>query len=630
MRRLFTFLGIPTLGTSRAGRPSAASAAGVSPAEIEAESLRAAFRHYGFLSPICILAAVYQYAKVEAVPVGSYTLEWIVVCVTYHLIRSGCSLAFLRARAPTCSQLARWENVVWVLQFFDGLLILSFALWVWPLYAFDEQLILLMTILMTVSGTSFVLAGRWRIIAFFAPMAYLGFAWAAAWRVNHVYAEPVAITVLMFLGLYLFGARTQHRANVRGLALARELQSKNEQLQELASARSRLLATVSHDLRQPSHAIGLLCERALFERSPPALEQALRDLNELSHSLSASLTTLMDLTRLDAGLVQARPQPVALGKVLQRLDTEFSASARKKGLTLDMPLTDRWIHTDPVLLHGVVANLLSNAIKYTREGGVRLEISCSAQALTLSVCDTGRGIAPDKLEAIFKEFVRLDGADPGTEGLGLGLSIVRRYAALLDHPLQVQSQPGQGSCFSIQLPLVPHRDVPLVWPKPTTGGAGDARLSGLRVLVVDNVDLVLSSMVGTLQAWGCQVIAARSLSQARAQAGEHALDLVVTDFHLGDGEPDGLALIRALRQMQPRSDGAVLPALLMTGDVSASLEVQASRDEVGMLHKPVRPAVLQSALLNLLHHESINALLDAQGQEQAGRSMCRPSLGDPS
>jgi len=260
-----------------------------------------------------------------------------------------------------------------------------------------------------------------------------------------------------------------------------------------------------------------------------------------------------------------------------------------------------WAKTDPVLLHGVLSNLVSNAIKYTRSGTVDVSVSVLDENVTIAVTDTGMGIKPEKLSLIFKEFVRLEGAESGTEGLGLGLSIVKRYAEVLEHQIFVSSQYQLGSCFSVRLPAILAKASPAeVQALSQSITLSDVRLQGLSVLVVDNVDLVLSSMVRTLRGWGCEVYAARSLSEAAKVTKGKNLDVLISDFHLGDEEPDGLMLIEHLRSLQARP-AELLPGLLMTGDVSAKLEAEAGRSQVGILHKPVRPAVLQHRMLGLLH-----------------------------
>ena len=358
-----------------------------------------------------------------------------------------------------------------------------------------------------------------------------------------------------------------------------------------------MLATVSHDLRQPAHAIGLLTERALSEPASAAFKDTLSDLNGLSQSLSASLATLMDLTRLDAGLVNARIVPMPLGPLLDGLRVEYGPSARHRGLALSISSSRAWVLSDPVLLHAVLGNLLSNALKYTRQGHVKLILEEGEQDIAVVVEDSGIGIHPEQLEVIFREFVRLDGSLPGTEGLGLGLSIVRRYAALLSHHVQVRSELGQGSRFVVTLArATPEQHAPVA--KPVAPLQADQRLQGLRVLVVDNVPLLLKSITLTLSSWGCKVSTAECMAQAVERRSEQAIDMVISDFHLGDREPDGLSVIEKLRSLQV--SGQPLLAILMTGDVAPELEARASEAAVRVLHKPVRPAVLRQCMLQAL------------------------------
>lgn len=197
---------------------------------------------------------------------------------------------------------------------------------------------------------------------------------------------------------------------------------------------------------------------------------------------------------------------------------------------------------------------------------------------------------------IFKEFVRLDFSEAGSEGLGLGLSIVKRYGVLLEHPVSVTSEPDRGSCFTAVLPMAPAERREIKLAANSTFAREDKRLEGVKVLVIDNVDLLLTSISRTLSGWGCVVSAARNLSEALVCAQAQRFDLVISDFHLGDREPDGLQLIAQLRALRP--DG--LAAVLMTGDVSAQLEEQAQQQSLRVLHKPVRPVVLQECLLALL------------------------------
>ena len=581
------------------------------PPSIKAEYLRLLYRNLAASTPISLAMVIYigWEADPETFP---KVRSWMLAYCIYLCLRWLASVLFPREDEPEPRALRWWSALAVLLQATGGMLMGVLAVFILPSLDLYVQTVSVMVVMILVGATAFSLSGRWVDTLVFAPPIYLSFSWAI-YHQDHPYATGVSVLTLALLALHLVYARNHHKSIRQGFEvarrssnLARELQFKNIEFQEVASARSRLLATVSHDLRQPAHAIGLLSERALADNSFASVKETLRDLNELSLSLSASLTTLMDLTRLDAGLVQPRLGPVPLAKVLVQLEAEFGASAQSKGLELQVDSSIHWVWTDPVLLHDVLSNLVSNAIKYTRQGGVQLKVNERAGVVSVEVSDTGVGIHSDKLELIFKEFVRLDASDAGTEGLGLGLSIVRRYASLLSHQLRVQSRLGEGSSFSISMQRVDPQPLavePALAPTPVDGDG----LRGLKVLVIDNVELLLVSMGKTLNAWDCQVSSARNLAEALDCARQEWPDVLVTDFHLGDREPDGLELVKALREQALRLGHPHLPALLMTGDVSAQLETQAREAGVQVLHKPVRPKVLRESVLRLISQAAVKA-----------------------
>lgn len=567
-----------------------------------AEYLRVIFRDYVFNSPLVVLISLYFYGAGIGLPVGLVLQVWMVGWVSYLSLRFLLGVHYLRSPARSEVSLCRWNLLSIFIQALDSLFVTALVLLVYPGLQPEAQATVLAAVLVLAGSTAFSLSGRWAAIAVYAPPIYLSLAWAT-WQQSHAYAEGLTLFVLAMFALYMVYADNQRRSVRKGFQLAKlnaeladQLQVKNAELQEVAQGRSRLLATVSHDLRQPAHAIGLLAERILFETSSGPSRQNLNDLNQLSQSLSASLTTLMDLTRLDAGLVEPRVMAVPLEQVMGRIKAEFESLARGKGLQLWVNASAFWVRSDQVLLHGMLANLVPNAIKYTNQGQVQITSELADDQICIAVKDSGMGIHEDKLETIFKEFVRLDAFDSGSEGLGLGLSIVKRYSLLLGHRLSVQSKPGQGSCFCIYLPRAQALMASTQGEDPAH--YDESRLAGLRILVVDNVDLLLSSMVNTLSAWGCQVLAARNLVEALVVSRDQTIDVLISDHHLGDLEPNGLQLIEAMRARYRD----YLRAMLMTGDVSAQFESRAQEYSVDVLHKPVRPAVLRKGLLGLLEH----------------------------
>ncbi len=568
---------------------------------------RAIYLDYIFNSAVGLFISLAIYLSWPGQP-WLFLQAFMVVWTVYLTARLGLGVIYARrtsqpADAMPAQAMLRWARLPILFQAIDGVMLSLLCLFIYPRLDEVTQMALMASILVMVGSTAFSLAGHWLAMAVYAPPIYVSLAWVS-WQQEHAYAQVFALFTLAMFGLYVFYASNQRRTMNKGFELARlngelasQLQAKNAELQELATGRGRLLATVSHDLRQPAHAIGLMTEQALNDPVCEPVKDTLRDLHGLSQSLSASLATLMDLTRLDAGLVQARIAPTPLEPLLDRLRAEYGPSARHKGLTLTVASSSAWVQSDPVLLHALMGNLLANALKYTRQGQVQVTVEEAGPDIGLVVQDTGIGIPADQLERIFREFVRLDGSLPGTEGLGLGLSIVRRYAGLLFHQVEVQSQLQQGSRFGVRMQRAP---APARLPAQAGAAAvQDARLQGLRVLVVDNVDLLLKSMERTLSAWGCAVSTAECLTQARARQLERPLDLVISDFHLGDREPDGLAVIEGLRAAHTL--GRALPAILLTGDVAPELEAAAERAGVVVLHKPVRPSALQRCMLEQLN-----------------------------
>jgi signal transduction histidine kinase/ActR/RegA family two-component response regulator len=581
-----------------------------------AEQLSVNFGNYVFNSAVALFIVLYLYGSAASLPAGWLVHAWTAAMCVYLILRMVSGLLYPHRRKPEESTLKRWETLMLINQGFYGFMMVVLALFLYPGLDPFAQSVVLIGSLVLLGSTAFSLSGHIKAMALSGPPAYLAFAWSA-WHQDSPYAAGLSGLILALLGLYVIYALKHRRSLERGYAaavqigqLAQELQAKNAQLQELAAGRGRLLATVSHDLRQPAHAMGLLTERALLEPANEAFKATLRDLNDLSQSLSASLATLMDLTRLDAGLVQARPVAMPLGPLLKRLSLEYAPIAHNKGLHLDMAVSSAWVHSDPVLLQAMLGNLLANALKYTGQGRVEVVVTTPGQTVQIAISDTGIGIQGEQLDLIFREFVRLDGSAPGSEGMGLGLAIVRRYAALLGHRMEVKSQAGLGSCFTVVMPAsAPDARAAA---QATFAESEDQRLQGLKVLVVDNVELLLNSMERTLRSWGCEVGTALSMRQALDWPGPGWPDLIISDFHLGDREPDGLMLIDALRRH--RTDSLTIPAILMTGDVAPELEASARLAQVQVLHKPVRPAVLQRAVLDLIERSGLRAEPPAPGQ----------------
>lgn len=352
-------------------------------------------------------------------------------------------------------------------------------------------------------------------------------------------------------------------------------------------AKTRFLAAVSHDLAQPLNAAHLFVHALSPELKEPAHREALSNIDGALGSAEALLAGLLDISRLDAGGMNASPQPFRLEELLQPLAAEFRVLAAQKGLDLDLVPSKAWVHSDPQLLRRVLQNFLANAVRYTREGRVLVGCRRRGSALAIEVWDTGPGIAEADQALIFEEFRRLD---RGGQGLGLGLAIAERVARLLGHPLSLRSWPGKGTVFAIEVPLA---EPMAAVPAPEPPAPVEAPRS--RVLVVDNDADVLRGMQALLGGWGCEVLAARDGREAQARlAGQPPPDLLLLDFHL-DGDRTGLQLRGALGPAY-----AGIPCVIITADHSTAVRDAVTAAGCLLLHKPLKPLALKSAMSRLL------------------------------
>lgn len=374
-------------------------------------------------------------------------------------------------------------------------------------------------------------------------------------------------------------------------SLERKVEERTRALSEANRAKSRLLAAASHDLRQPLHALNLLVAQQRIEPDPRERDRLAARVEGAVASINTLFDGLLDVSKLDAGVVRPEPAAVPVQRILDQMDITYSGAARAKGLELRIRPHDAWVCSDPVLLERILGNLVGNAVRYTRHGGVLVGCRRTDSALRIMVCDTGIGIAADKLPDIFQEFYQVapEGSGRG-EGLGLGLSIVTRLCALMAHPILVRSVPGRGSCFSVTVPLAQRGQTPA---SPPPEPAFDA-LHGRRVLVIDNDDQVLDSTARLLAGWGCRVRALKAAPDI-PDVDSAAPDLLLVDFQLDDGD-DGLAVVDRLRVALRRP----IPALIMTGDVSAVTRQRIADSGLPMLEKPVSGLQLRTVMTRLL------------------------------
>jgi len=378
-----------------------------------------------------------------------------------------------------------------------------------------------------------------------------------------------------------------------------ELAQKKEEAERANQAKSSFLAAASHDLRQPMHAIALYVESMKPQVAGREAASTLSKIEVAVAALESLFCGILDISKLDAGVVAPEISSLSVNKLLDGLHEDFYQEADARGLRLRFRHCDGLVASDPVLLRRILRNLVSNALRYTEHGGVLVSARRRQGMLRLQVWDTGQGIRPGDMEHIFREYFQV--ANPQRDrahGLGLGLAIVDRLAHLLEHPLQVCSRPGMGTVFSL--------DVPLGQLEPARGeSAGSsledlAQLHGL-VAIVDDDAMVLDSLKTLLEGWGLSVIQA-SDAQLLLNRLERAPDLLITDYRLG--AEDGLELTQRLCDAYPE---AMFPTIIMTGDVSEAGVRTLSGAGHQILHKPVRPAKLRALITQLLRSNTENS-----------------------
>jgi signal transduction histidine kinase/ActR/RegA family two-component response regulator len=378
------------------------------------------------------------------------------------------------------------------------------------------------------------------------------------------------------------------------------LEEKSRLLEMADRYKSHFLASASHDLRQPLHALNLFVAQLPTEKKPAERKRLVSRIEAAVASMNELFEALLDMTKLEAGVLHANPVDLPVQRLLDHIETTFTALAGKKGLSLRVVPCSAWVRSDPILLERILFNLVGNAVRYTARGGVVVGCRRRATQLRIDVCDTGAGIPEDQRQSIFSEFYQL--ATPAldrTAGLGLGLAIVDRLGRLLGHPVQLQSNPGRGSRFSVSVPLAAElRDTV---PLPTALCATDLA-RGKRVMVIDDDVLVLDGMRGILQSWGCRVQTATSGAAALASVvdGGTQPDLIISDLRLADGE-SGIEVIERLREAL----GAPVPAFVISGDTAPERLREASAGGYHLLQKPVSPLTLRTTLNRLLKsHEA--------------------------
>jgi signal transduction histidine kinase len=567
---------------------------------VRAEQVRLLYAASGMPMAVTLLAA----AALATMIVTTHALTipvavaWWLYMAAHTTVRLMVRRAYFKARPPASD----WRR--WARWFVIGAVVggIGWGVGSWILLVpghLDLQMVFVAVLFAIAYGT----ATAWgsylpAFFAFFWPTFLPVVAWFALRG-----GELRWIIVVMFL-LWIPTVASLARRYSGTLVDALELRFRNDALvadlreqkaiaEQASLAKSRFLASASHDLRQPVHALGMFVGALRGLKLPLRARTLIDHVDASVGAMDGLFMSLLDISRLDAGVVEATPEPIALQPLIARICRDLAGEAAGKGLALRAVPTRLAAVSDPVHLERIARNLIANAVRYTARGGVLVGVRRDGpHGVRLEVWDTGPGIAEAHREAVFEEFYQLANPDRDrTKGLGLGLPIVRRLSMILGHRLSLESRPGRGTVFRVALPRA---EAPPLPARPARQAADGEQRPGV-VLVVDDEAAIRIGMAELLSGWGHTVMAAADAEEALglARAAGQAPDLIVSDYRLR-GE-DGIAVIRRLNAAFGDT-----PAILLTGDTAPERLREAEASGYPLLHKPVAHGRLRAAVTNLL------------------------------
>jgi signal transduction histidine kinase/FixJ family two-component response regulator len=427
------------------------------------------------------------------------------------------------------------------------------------------------------------------ILIFIAFTLALTFAMLShLWWINDLtYTALLAPSVLYLISL-LWQARNSAAEVRASIALAFD----NEVLVERANAarleaeqanlvKAKFLATASHDLRQPIHAQGLFLEILGGTELSVYQNKILTSARSASLASSEMLNSLLEFSRIEAGVLKPHIKPFDLQIMLNKIENDLAPQADAKNMLYRSRETTALVNSDPSLIEIILRNLVSNAIFHTDSGGVLIGCRRRGNKVVVEVWDTGVGIDPSQQQNIFREFHQLGNSERDRrKGLGLGLAVAQGLATVLGHELSLSSRPGKGSVFRLILPL--NKKV-LAQGEPVRIYPAQS-LNAVHVLAIDDDEAVRQGMADLLGSWGCTVDTADSITQALELAQQHPPAIVISDYRLR-AQRTGAQAVAVLRALL----GQNLPALLISGDTAPERLREAVASGVPLLHKPVNP-----------------------------------------
>jgi two-component system, sensor histidine kinase len=551
---------------------------------------------------VVLLAILRRLGSVDA-GIGSAWSVFIVICA---LSQIALGRAYWRSRSLS-DQWRKWALWFTVISFAEGMA------WGWAPIGlptgdrFEVQLIVVVVTAAVAEGA--IVAFGSYLPAFYALFfpATLPYALVSAISPNPI-ERLTSLLMLVFIAAFaalgyatnrsfkqIVGLRIRTQAMALDLQKQKDIAEREREIAEEANrAKSSFLAAASHDLRQPIHALSMFVGALRGVAMAPEGRRIIQQIEASTAAMDGLFSALLDISKLDAGVVAVERRAVPIGSVLERLCQDHREEAKAKGVSLVWKRCSVIVWTDPVLIERVLRNLVSNAVRYTDRGRIVIGARRRGATVAVQVIDTGRGIPLDEQKRVFQEYYQLGNPHrDSTKGLGLGLAIVRRLTSLLDCGLTLHSELGRGSRFEVTIPLAESQS-PVVEPAQAMASAAAAK--GL-VVVIDDEAAIRDATLSLLTEWGYDVVACGGGDEAilRLSSCPAPPALILCDYRLREGE-NGLVVIKRIRAEYSEA----IPAILITGDTAPDRLMEAKASGLLLMHKPVSNGKLRAAIGNLI------------------------------
>jgi len=537
-------------------------------------------------------------------------LLWLGAMLTVSLGRFAMVQVFV-AREPGDEEIEWWDRAYLIALFVNGVIWGAAGFLLYPPDNTIYQVVLAFVIGgMSASATASLAARQAAIVLAVCPaMLIASVRFLFDGTEGHI---EMGVILLLYLAVLMNIGRAMHRQIIDSLSLRFENQALVESLENSVSelevargiaeqsnrAKTRFLASASHDLRQPVHAMTLFVS-ALMRRlvEDQNSQDLIAKINRSLDSVRGLLDSLLDISKLDAGIVHVREERIELRVLLDQVVNEFAGLAEEKSLYLRAARPTAFVESDLVLLGQIVRNLTANAIRYTKSGGVLIAVRKSGDTARVEIWDTGVGIRTEDQEEIFQEFFQLRNVSTDQQGgLGLGLSIVKRTCDLLNCKMELMSELGKGSRFVVTLPLAADQEqhasqLDMHAPDMSVGQEAS------HVLLIEDDPLSADALKGLLESWGYKCALTDGLAGLADAIGSlgNRVDLIISDYRLADGET-GDYVAREVRSKV----GENTPVLIVTGDTGPDRLLDLRETGLDLLHKPVQPAELRAIVRHLL------------------------------